>query len=78
MSKQRALIKTLVTRALKGNDRATAKVLDLYLRILGIEDEDETAEAPLSQEERDVLMVLEARIQRKLSQSTGSGEGGSS
>ena len=32
ISKQRALIKTQVARALKGNDRAAAKVLDVKSR----------------------------------------------
>ena len=38
ISKQRALIKTQVARALSGNDRAAAKIIDLYLKVIGIED----------------------------------------
>ena len=76
ISKQRALIKTLMARALKGNDRAAAKILDLCLRVLGIEDLDDEAEKPLTQDERELLEVREARIRRKLSAPPGAGDGG--
>lgn len=75
ISKQRALIKAQVARGIKGNDRAAAKILDLTLRILGIEDLDDAAEKPPSQEEREVLEVLEARIRRKLNMQTNSSDG---
>ena len=66
ISKQRALIKTLMARALKGNDRAAAKILDLCLRVLGIEDLDDAAEKPLSQEDREMLEAFEARFRKTL------------
>ena len=78
ISKQRALIKTLVARGIKGSDRATAKILDLYLKILVNEDPDGAAEQPLTQEEREVLEVLEARIRRKLSKQPSADDGGGS
>ena len=75
ISKQRALIKTQVARAIKGNDRAAAKVLDLYLKVFGIEDAVDEAELPLTEDEREVLKTLEARILRKLGAPPGEGEG---
>jgi Family of unknown function (DUF5681) len=75
ITKQRALIMTLMARALKGNDRAAAKILDLYLRILVGDDLDDLAEKPPSQEEREVLEVLEARIRKKLSMQPKSSDG---
>ena len=57
LTKQRALIKTLVTRALKGNDRAAAKVLDLYLRILRSDGLDDAADEPLVELETDKVTV---------------------
>ncbi len=75
ISKQRALIKAQVARGIKGNDRAAAKILDLTLKILGIEDLDDAAEKPPSQEEREVLEVLEARIRRKLNMQPNPSDG---
>jgi len=75
ISKQRALIKAQVARGIKGNDRAAAKILDLTLKILGIEDLDDAAEKPPSQEEREVLEALEARIRRKLSMQPNPSDG---
>ena len=62
ISKQRALIKSLMARALKGNDRAAAKLLDLLLKVNGIEDEKDDMENPLSAEEREILKYFEERI----------------
>jgi hypothetical protein len=64
ISKQRALIKSLVARGVKGNDRAAAKIIDLYMRVVGIEDAANEAELPLTSEERDVLENLKARFLR--------------
>ncbi len=64
LSKQRALVKSLIARALGGNDRATAKVLELYMRVAGIEDEARDAGVPLDEEEKAVLRALEGRFKR--------------
>jgi hypothetical protein len=53
MSKQRAMIKTLVINAIKGGDRAIGKTCDLQIR-LGLDDEQERAEA-LSPEDQAIL-----------------------
>jgi len=65
ISKQRALIKSLVARAIKGNDRAAAKILDLYLRVVGVEDDASDASAELTDDERAVMKSLEERIRRR-------------
>ena len=75
ITKQRALIKAQVVRGIKGNDRAAAKVLDLTLKILGIEDLEAEDEVPLTQEEREVFEALEARIRRKLDKQTNVSNG---
>lgn len=46
ISKQRALVKALVVKGIKGNERATNLVLNLLLRIGG---EDERTAEPLSE-----------------------------
>ncbi len=65
ISKQRALIKSMVARAVNGNDRATAKVFDLYLRVTGIDDDAKDAGLPLTEDERAVIEKLEERLRRR-------------
>ena len=65
ISKQRALIKTQVARALKGNDRAAAKIIDLYLKVTGFEDDAADADLPLTEDERAVIEKLEERLRRR-------------
>lgn len=65
VSKQRALVKSQVARALKGNTPAATHMLDLYLKVVGLEAEAAEAETPITGEERAVLANLEARILRK-------------
>ncbi len=59
------MIKSLVARALKGNDRAAAKVLDLYLRVTGIDDDAKDVGLPLTDDERAVMQALEERLRRR-------------
>ena len=65
ISKQRALIKTQVARALNGNDRAAAKIIDLYLRVAGLDDDAADADLPLTEDERAVIEKLEDRLRRR-------------
>ncbi len=65
ISKQRALIKTQVARALNGNDRAAAKIIDLYLKVVGIEDAAADADLSLTEDEREVLEKLGERLRRR-------------
>ena len=65
ISKQRALIKTQVARALNGNDRAAAKIFDLYLKVIGLDDDAADADLPLTEDERAVIEKLEERLRRR-------------
>ncbi len=65
ISKQRALIKTQVARALNGNDRAAAKIIDLYLKVVGIEDAAADADLSLTEDEREVIENLGERLRRR-------------
>ncbi len=65
ISKQRALIKTQVARALNGNDRAAAKIIDLYLKVIGIEDAAADADLSLTEDEREVIERLGERLRRR-------------
>ena len=60
---------------MKGDNRAAGKIFDLYLKVLGIEDEAANAGTPLTDDERAVLANLEARILRRAGATKVSGEG---
>lgn len=52
ISKQRALLKAIVVKGIKGNERATNTVLNLLVRIGG---DDERGAEPLSEVDRAIL-----------------------
>ena len=66
ISKQRALIKIQVARALNGNDRAAAKIIDLYLKVIGLDDDAADADLPLTDDESAVIEKLEERLRRRM------------
>ncbi len=76
ISKQRALIKAQVTRGIKGDPRAAAKIFELILKVFGIEDQDDEPKPPETQDERAVLEGLEARIRRRLATPSDADDGG--
>lgn len=55
LTKQQALVKSLVARAIKGDARATNVLFPLILKVLAIEPVQETGEAPLSQSDEQIL-----------------------
>jgi hypothetical protein len=62
ISKQRAVIKSLVARTVKGDTGAANTLLNAIFRVLDPAGEVAEVAAPLSAEERDVLAALEARF----------------
>jgi len=66
ISKQRALIKIQVARALNGNDRAAAKIIDLYLKVTGLDGDAADADLPLTEDERAVIENFEERLRRRI------------
>ena len=75
VSKQRALVKSLTAKAIKGDTRAASAILGMIYRLL----EDETSaqdDAPLTGEERAVLESLEARFLQRAGRKAG-GKAGS-
>jgi hypothetical protein len=65
VSKQRALLKSQTARSLKGDTRAAGQIIDLYLKLVGLEAEAAEADMPLTADERAVVANLEERILRK-------------
>jgi hypothetical protein len=72
ISKQRAILKTLVAKTLKGDVRAANAVLNLA-RVLDLEGAPADVDQPLNAEEREILAVLEDRLIRRAA--TGATQG---
>jgi hypothetical protein len=64
VSKQRAMVKSVTARAIKGDARATAILVNLILRLLDTAAASET-NAPLSSEEQAILEAFEQRVRQK-------------
>lgn len=60
--KQRAIIKALVARTLKGDARAANTLVSVLLRVLDPESESAIVGPPLNREERDVLQSIKTRL----------------
>ena len=69
VSKQRAIVKSLIAKTVKGDTRAAATVLNMMMRLLDLDGADE-AEQPLSREEREALAIIEARLLQKIHATT--------
>jgi hypothetical protein len=65
LSKQRAMLKSVTARAIKGDARATAILVNLILRLLET-DAATDAETPLSAEDQAILEAFEERVRRKV------------
>lgn len=62
VSKQRAILKATVAKAIKGDVRATQTILNLMADVLG--NEDTKTEAPLAKDEEGLLELLAERALR--------------
>ena len=65
ISKQRAIIKTLVAKTLKGDIPAANALLNLILRVLDLGGDSSDVDQPLNAEEREIMAVLEDRLIRR-------------
>ena len=66
ISKQRALLKSLTAKAIKGDTRAANVLLNMILKVLEAEPE-KSDEPQLTADERAVLETLEMRLGRRTS-----------
>jgi hypothetical protein len=66
ISKQRAVLKSLVARTLKGDGRAATALLSLFFRVLDLGDNGLDQGEDLAVEEREVWDLIEARVERRL------------
>ena len=58
ISKQRAIVKSLVARTLKGDARAATTLTTMMYRFLGPQDEAPDAEAPLTADEAEIMAEI--------------------
>ena len=65
ISKQRAFVKTLVARSLKGDARAAVTLLNLMLRVFDVGDVTADENLPLTSEEHELFTFLEERIRNE-------------
>ncbi len=65
VSKQRAMIKSLLARALQGDSRAAGRILDLVVRILP-QDEPEPPHQELGRDDAAILRTYEERLVRRI------------
>jgi hypothetical protein len=73
ISKQRAVVKTLVAKTLKGDARAASTLTNLMLRTLEVDDHSAEVELGLSAEENELLEVFgQELLLRKASSPTTS------
>jgi hypothetical protein len=66
ISKQRAIVKTLIAKTLKGDARAATTLTSMMYRVLDLGDETVTAEEPLDADEKEVLAALEEELRREV------------
>jgi hypothetical protein len=64
VSKQRAVVKALVTRTLKGDARAAGLLLSMMMRLLDTGEGAPEAAEPLHDDEREILQAFEDRLRR--------------
>ncbi len=64
VSKQRAVVKTLVTRTLKGDARAASLLMSMMLRLLETGEGAPAVVEPLLDDEHDILGAFEERVKR--------------
>jgi hypothetical protein len=65
ISKQRAIVKTLIAKTLKGDARAATTLTNMMYRVLDLANQAATSEEPLDSDEREILAALEGQLRRK-------------
>jgi hypothetical protein len=65
VSKQRAIIKSLVVRTVKGDARAATTLINLMSRVLDFAVEPAAAEELLNHDEREILAALEHNLRQE-------------
>jgi hypothetical protein len=75
VSKQRAVVKTLVARTLKGDARAATLLTSMMMRLLETGEGAPAVAEPLLDDERDILGAFEDRVKRGVERPTAAPAG---
>jgi Family of unknown function (DUF5681) len=65
VSKQRAMVKQLVAKTLKGDTRSASLLLSTMMRLVDTGEGLDPIDEPLLDEEREILAAFEARLRRE-------------
>lgn len=76
ISKQRAVVKTLVSKTLKGDARAASLLTTMMMRLLDTGEGAPEAAAPLQDDERSILDAFQERVLRARSEGDAGTEAG--
>ncbi len=74
VSKQRAMLKSLTAKAVQGDPRAAAIVIDMMYRLLHEDDAEDTSRG-LSPDDKAILKAYAERLLRKLNEVPEDGDG---
>jgi hypothetical protein len=74
ISKQRAILKSLYAKAVKGDPRALAVVLNLISNLIGLDATDGETNRPMNDDELELLEVLEQRLLSRTNSKKPGGE----
>ena len=66
ISKQRAVIKSVVAKTLRGDQRAANTLLTAIFRLLDLDGAGSDADRPITADENEVLAVLQQRTARRM------------
>ena len=66
ISKQRAIIKSLVAKTLRGDQRAANTLLTATFRLVDVDGAGSDADRPITADEDEVLAVLQQRTERRM------------
>jgi hypothetical protein len=64
VSKQRAMVKALMARSLKGDTRAASLLLSMIMRLIDTGEAAADLEEPLHEDELEILRTFEARLRQ--------------
>jgi hypothetical protein len=65
ISKQRAIVKSLVAKTLKGDSRSATTLLAAMFRLLDVDGTFAAPDQPFNTDEKEAFAMLEARVLRK-------------
>lgn len=77
VSKQRAMVKALMARSLKGDTRAASLLLSMMMRLLDTGEAASDVTEPLPADDLEILHAFEARVRRGGEASTSPSDGDS-